>query len=931
MTPRARTVVLGLAALVITLVLVVLYRRYLWNAPEASWLSSGGTQYVLRSPKLLGILIVAPLFILVLARSLADLPWQQQGASLLLRVGFVAMLALALSRVSRTQTTEKVATVFLVDVSDSVTNEAIGDAKELIDGALSSRKKDDIVRVVTFAKRPRLVDLADDAKQVGPLARHDADDKTHLGAGTNIQAALQLAYGLYPPGYLRHAVVLSDGVETDGDLLAEAERAQKFGVKLFTVPYRRPVPGEVAIEKLRVPDRVKVGEPFEIHAEIYASRGGAVRADLFQGEALNGLDAVKSLVLEPGLNDVMYKSVVRVGGPVTYRLELHPGIDDKFAANNQSAVTIDVPGRPAVLYMDGEPAHGAPLATALERQGFDVDLRAPSSFPGSLRELERYDFVILSDTPAEQVPVSSQELIESYLREIGGGFLYAGGPNGYGPGGWYHTPIERVLPVRMDAEKKKDMPSVAMSLVIDRSGSMTGLPLEMAKQAARATVDTLAPDDLIEIIAFDSIPTRYVKIQPARNRSRIESDIARIQAGGGTEIFPALDAAYQDMSVVTARKKHVVLLTDGRASGSGIRDLVQAMAAEAITVTTVGLGSEVDDQLLSMIKDFGGGRYHKVPDPNNLPKIFTREAEMIAKSAVTLDYFPVRQAGPADFLKGIDIATTPLLGGYTATKMKPPPAQEILVNPDHDDPLLARWRVGLGYSLAWTSDVKARWAADWTRWSGWPQFWGQLVREHMRQKHKSELEMRTEMVGGQVHAVIDAFTGDDRFDNGLESKLTIEGPEPVSGKGGAASPGGAGADATRVVPMRQTAPGRYEATFPLDRYGSFLLHARHSRVTEDGQITPVAVSYGHVSNPYPLEYKSFEPDRKKLERAAVITGGTRDPAPAAFFDPAGEEVKFHEDLWPRFVGAAILVALLDLLVRRVRIFDRKFLPKGRLA
>jgi PAS domain-containing protein len=85
-----------------------------------------------------------------------------------------------------------------------------------------------------------------------------------------------------------------------------------------------------------------------------------------------------------------------------------------------------------------------------------------------------------------------------------------------GPGGWQHTAIERILPVRMDAERRKDMPSVAMSLVIDRSGSMTGLPLEMAKQAARATVDALSPDDLLEVIAFDSTPTRFVKMQPAQ-------------------------------------------------------------------------------------------------------------------------------------------------------------------------------------------------------------------------------------------------------------------------------------------------------------------------------------------------------------------------------------------------------------------------------
>src|SRR5262249_35201611 len=293
------------------------------------------------------------------------------------------------------------------------------------------------------------------------------------------------------------------------------------------------------------------------------------------------------------------------------------------------------------------------------------------------------------------------------------------------------------------------------------------------------------------------------------------------------------------------------------------------------------------------------------------------ETEMIAKSAVTLDYFPVRQAGPADFLKGIDVATAPLLSGYTATKMKPPPAQEILVNPDHDDPILARWHVGLGWALAWTSDVKSRWATDWTRWPGWTQLWGQLVHEHMRQKRRSELDMKTEVYGGTVHAVVDAFNADDRFDNDLDSKLTVQGP----------APGGS----SRVVPLRQTAPGRYEASFDLDRFGSFVLRAEHARRSEDGKAGPVAVSYGHVSNPYPQEYASFEANAGLLGRAAEATGGMRDPEAAAVFDPSGASVTFHEDLWPRFVGGAIVLLLLDLLVRRVRLFDRKFLPNPRAA
>jgi Ca-activated chloride channel homolog len=919
MTLTRRSLVWFVSMVALTVALALVLRRYAWNAPEEGLSLLGGSAYVLRSPRLLGLLLVAPFLLFVLSRSLADLPWQQRALSLVARIAFVSLLAVSLARVARTSDTDKVCTVFLVDVSDSVSDEAIADAKQAVHAAVGRMRKDDVAKIVTFARRPRVLEAPAHPDAVPDLARHDTDRATHFGGATNAQAALELAYGLYPPGYLRRTVILSDGLETDGDLLAEANRARRHQVTLFAIPYKRPAPAEVAVQALHVPDRIKVGEPFEVRADVYASRKAEVRAELFQGETINGLGGVRTIDLGPGQNEVKWSSVVRVAGEVTYRLVLAPIGGDKFPENNEVAVTVDVPGRPSVIYVEGEAGRSTPLASALERQGFDVDARSPAAFPGSLKELERFDFLILSDVPADRVSEGSQALIESYLRDLGGGFLFAGGPNGYGPGGWQHTTVERILPVKMDAELRKDMPSVAMALVIDRSGSMTGLPLEMAKQAARATVDALAADDLVEVIAYDSVPTRYVKVQPARNRSRIESDIARIQAGGGTEIFPALDAAYQDMSVVQARKKHVILLTDGRASSSGIRDLVQAMAAESITVTTVGLGGEVDDQLLSMIKDFGGGRYHKAPDPNSLPKIFTREAELVAKSAVTVDYFPVKQTGPADFLRGIDIATAPLLGGCTSTRMRQAPAQQILVDPDRGDPILARWRVGLGWSLAWTSDVKARWAAEWTRWAGWPQFWGQLVHEHMRQKRRNELEMKTEVVASRVRAIVDAFTPDDRFENGLEGTLVIDGPA-----GGDKRKAGA---AQRTVALAQTAPGRYEAEVTLDRYGSFLLRAYHNRVSPDGKITPVAVSYGHVSNPYPPEYASFEPNLAVLARAAAVTGGVMDPDPGAAWDPSGEKVTFHQDLWPRLVAAAIAVLLLDLLLRRVRLFDRKFLPK----
>jgi Ca-activated chloride channel family protein len=908
-SPRARQRLWWVLAALLTLLLVFAYRRLLGAAGGGSiaWLRDG-VRYELVHPELLGVLFAAPILMLVLSRSLADLPMIQRVLALLLRVAFLGLLGLALARLVRTEDAKKVAAVLLVDVSDSVSDEALVDAKRSIESFARGRGKEDSVRLVTFAARPRLVELERDGQLAIPASLRHAKRGSPESASSNLEGAIQLAYGLFPPGHLKRALLLSDGVETEGDLLAEAGRARELGVRLSVVPYRHPPPAEMAVVALRLPDKVDIGQAFEVAADVYASRPLKARARLYQGEALNGLDGVREVSLHPGANELKFQSVVRVGGELTYELKLEPLGPDEFAENNRYATTLDVPGRPQVLYVEGQPARASYLTNALAAQQFDVDVRTAAAFPASLRELERYDFAIVSDVPREALNPAAQDLVEKYVRDLGGGFLFAGGDAGFGLGGWAHTTFERILPVRMDAERRKEMPDVAMALIIDRSGSMTGLPMEMAKAACVATLTALQPDDMLEVIAFDSSPTRYVKLQPARYRSRIQTDVERIQPGGGTEIFPALDMGYQDLSVVRARRKHVILLTDGQAGQQGIRELVQAMVASSITVTTVGLGEGVNQELLRSIADTGGGRFHNVPDPNSLPKIFTRETEMISQQAGVEEWFPVEQVGSADFLKGIAIGSAPLLHGYVATQLKPPPAQLILQS-DRGDPILARWRTGLGWSIAWTSDVKNHWSVEWLRWSGYGKFWGQLVREHMRVKRRQELEMKTEVIGSRVRATVDAFTADERFDNGLDSKLLVS----AAGK----------PNDRREYPMRQIAPGRYQADFDLNSFGSFLLRAQHAKRDADGGLKPFATSSGHVSNPYPREYASFEPDLEKLSRAASVGGGAVDPTPAALFAPGDEKITYQKDLWNRFVLAALIVFLLDLLVRRVRIFDRK--------
>jgi len=930
--------VLGVGALAVSLFVKFGVRA----GPTLQW-KRGDEIYELLSPKMLGLILLAPYFLYVTGKSLADLPWPQRVLSWVLRTAFVVLLAIGLGRVAKTAYSHKVCTVHVVDVSESIPDEALADAQAAIDKAWNERGEGE-VRVITFAVRPRVIGSTDPGDPKAPppkIERHDVGAERIHGAGSNVQAALQLAYGLYPQGFLKRVVLYSDGVQTAGDALAEAGRAQEFGVKLYTVPYKRPVPAEVAVRELRVPSKIKVGEAFELRAILFSNRPAKVRARLYQGEALNGLDGIRDLDLKPGENDIPFKSVVRVPGSVTYALDLEPiglitaaspagsaappssasavasvappppgkptpkpGLD-RFVENNKYAVTVAVPGRPSVLYVEGDQGHGSYLTNALVAQEFEVDLRGPDGLPSSLKEIERYDFVILSDVSADRVNYSQQDLLESYVKDLGGGFLMAGGQNSFGLGGWRHTKVEKILPVRMDAEKKKDQPSIALCLVIDRSGSMSGQKIEMAKEAAKATAEVLSPDDYIEVIAFDSQPQRLVRMQSARNRMRILSDISRLSPNGGTDIFPALQMANEDLALVAAKRKHVILLSDGEAPSNGIKELVQEMVSEGMTASAVALGEDADKNLMKLVAETGGGRFYFVKDPNALPRIFTKETELVSKSSAIDEYFQPTLVSMADFIRGLDVEGSPYLHGYVATQLKPPPAQLVLTPGEHEEPLLARWRVGLGWTLAWTSDVKNLWAAEWLRWAQYPQFWGQLVREHMRQKKRQQLDMKVDLIDGTVKASIDAIGGDDRFQNGFEGKVTIIGPAPKTDK--------------VVIPLQQVAPGRYEAKHVLDQFGSFVL-------TGDLQSNgaTVAESFGHVSNPYPREYAAFEPDLSLMSRLATATGGGMDAPLAAIVDAQGEKISYHEDLWQRFVKLAILVFVIDLAVRRIRLFDRKF-------
>jgi Mg-chelatase subunit ChlD len=109
----------------------------------------------------------------------------------------------------------------------------------------------------------------------------------------------------------------------------------------------------------------------------------------------------------------------------------------------------------------------------------------------------------------------------------------------------------------------------------------------------------------------------------------MRDDINRIQPGGATEIFGALVKAFGSLRQAKTQRRHVLLLTDGQAPGGGLRDMVR-MGEGSLGI--IGLGSSVDESLLRMLAEEGGGRFYKVVALSEVRGVLTREIELILRS-----------------------------------------------------------------------------------------------------------------------------------------------------------------------------------------------------------------------------------------------------------------------------------------------------------
>jgi hypothetical protein len=656
----------------------------------------------------------------------------------------------------------------------------------------------------------------------------------------------------------------------------------------------------VLVRALDAPSQIREGERFIISAEVEANV--ATMATLYlviDGTLAGSLD----VSVQPGASRFILPVDPLANGHHVLRLQLQAD-QDTLVQNNSAGAYVIVQGPPRVLVVEGTPGEGRFLVDALRTAGLQVDVSAPDGAALDSGTLLSYASAALVDVPADSLPAGRMLTIKSYVRDHGGGLLVVGGDKAFGPGGYARTPLEDMLPVRMDLRGKSLSTSVALMIVMDVSGSMGGGPggaskMDLAKEAALAAVELLGEYDQVGILAFDDHNQWMIRPSFASDLTPIEDAISRMQPGGGTEIYPALKEAFDSLVPLDAKVKHMILLTDGEAPRGPYEDLAKQMEGAQVTLSTVGIGSDADTNLLQELAQLGHGRYYDGNDPFDLPQLLVKETQQVQRAAIVEEDFTPLPITTNPAIDGIDIRRAPQLRGYVATT--PKPQSTVLLASRELDPVLSEWQYGLGRVMAWTSDAKNTWASRWLEWPDFSRFWAQLVKRTDRPPEDPNRQVTVRIEGDRARITLDAQTGAEQPDrhylNFLPTQATLVDPK--------------GGDTT--VPLPQVAPGRYETTVPVENDGVYTLTATQTEDTGEQAVQ----SSGFVV-PYSPEYGLTGTDQSLLEALVKRTGGRLISDPADAFSHTLPSVGAPRPLWPLLTVLLAIFLVGDVGVRRVR-------------
>ncbi len=722
-----------------------------------------------------------------------------------------------------------------------------------------------------------------------------AQDGTYNGVTTAVDAqasdlssALTLASALLPEDAQGRIVVLSDGATED--VRAAAQQLAARGVTVDFQSFSGDALPDAQISQLNVPSRVYQGQSFTVTVQVTANHDTAGTLVLYQNRTPV---SSREVTLRRGDNTFTFRDTAADTGVVTYEARLISE-GDSCAQNDSMGGYVYVQGAPKLLLVEGRQGEGSEMAAMLCAAAMQYETVLPAQLPYDAEQLRQYDGVVLVNVDYDAADEEQWAALDSAVRVLGRGLTVIGGDSSYALGGYRGSKLEEMLPVTIDVRNKLDLPSLALMLVIDKSGSMSDgmfgtTRLELAKEAAMRAAEVLTPNDQVGVIAFDDAAKWVVNLQKAEDVEAIQNQIGTIRPGGGTAFFTALYEATYALMNAQAQQKHIIFLTDGEAGDTGYLQLCDIMQQNDITLTTVAVGSGADQATLRTLAQQGGGRAYAANEFDNLPKIFTKETYLVSGSYVQNRTFtPVitEQSALTDF-EGF-----PQLSGYLAATEKS--LATVSLMSDREDPILAWWQYGAGRVVAFMADSRGAWTSEFLQWDQAAAFYGGMAAFTLPGEER-EGQLTTERQGDALRIV---YTAPEDAQTGLSTSVTALLPDGTQ---------------TQLA-LQESAPGVYEGEIAAAQLGAYALRVEQRDASGELQRVMEGGAVNGYSGEYDLRNQNAE---STLPYLSALTGGREITDSAEMLKSTHAVVRARRDLTQPLLWALMVLLLCDIALRRL--------------
>ena len=811
-----------------------------------------------------------PLALLPIGWAVWEWRLSARRTALLLKAGtfFCVLLALSVPRMTVYQT--KVAVTVLADTSASVTPQDLKYESALADKIESARGRH-WSRVIPFARATRAAS-ADEHTKDGWQLRHTAAGPGH---GTNLESAIRDGVAAMPAGMVPRLVLVSDGNENLGSVARAIWQAQQLGIPIDTVPLAGHAKPGLLLESVGFPGQVFSGEHFPVEVTLESPRAATANVELTAEGKIIGQSTVS---LAAGVNHLRLQATVNAVGAIALAGKISAG--DLGEARFEDAVTLR---RPRVLLVSHDPAESEQhLARTLESNQFEV-VRAPGGIPD---KLDDFQLVVMNNWDMESIPLARKEALEEF-EKAGGGLLWiAGEHNVYvEKKGQPEDALERALPAKLAPPRSPE--GTAVVLIIDKSSSMEGRKIELARLAAIGVVENLRPIDSVGVLIFDNSFQWAVNVRKADDRAAIKRLIAGITPDGGTQIAPALTEAFQKIQALSAAYKHIVLLTDGISEEGDSMTLTKEAVANRVTISTVGLGQDVNRAFLEKVAESALGKSYFLNDPSGLEQILLRDVEEHTGSTAVEKPITAKVLKQSQVFEGVPMESAPPLKGYVRFQARP--TADDVMEADKGDPLLVLWQYGLGRSAVFTSDAKNRWAANWVTWPGFDRLWTNIFRDLL--PHAPESETTADF---------------DRANNELIVEYRLAGGVP---------------DPAKVPDVYALGPNGFQAPLKVDKVAAGHYRGRLGIGQNQGlfRVRPVADSRAFPEVGFYRqedEMTEYGNNGELLRQIATATGGRYNPSARQVFDAGNRSIRATMEVWPGLLALAILSNLAELVLRK---------------